>query len=251
MNILKNIFSILLFVLALCLRDQLNARTPCIYDLNPKGIIDLTSVGRMDGTPAWKNVHPEISDKHVYSYNPCHSFTQYACIDVAACQSYETDEKLVYSLGNQNSMQWEVQTSKDIVTLVYNSGERKLSVYLNCLKPGEPNKLEVHGYDSVAKIFTMTLSSECACWDGCKNGPTPPKLPNKLGGGAVFILILVILAMIYLIGFMTFNKFQRHESGINILPHRQFWISLPGYALDGILFTLRKVTSKGTTYTAV
>ena len=198
------LFSFSLF-LSLAYRSQ-SLPDSCVYDLNPKGIIDLTSIGRVDGTPAWKNIPPEKLDAHgnlacplvrsvashfsllvVYSYNPCRPFTQSSCKDVASCQSriradtvvsyvtlshfdlaFATDEKLAYSLGTQNSLQWKVVAGQDLPNLFYTSGERSLLVNLRCLDSGGPNKLDVYGHDSVTNYFTMTLSSKCACWDRCK-----------------------------------------------------------------------------------
>ncbi|CAM4890598.1 unnamed protein product [Rotaria socialis] len=114
------------YLLLVYLPNQLISVDPCVFDLHAKGIIDLTGVGRVDGTPAWKNVKPVKDDQHLYSYNPCRPFTQSACINVAACQTYATDEKLAYSLGTQNSLQWTVAPGKDLPTLHYTTGERTL-----------------------------------------------------------------------------------------------------------------------------
>ncbi|CAF5184529.1 unnamed protein product, partial [Rotaria magnacalcarata] len=88
-------------LLLVYLPNQLISVDPCVFDLHAKGIIDLTGVGHVDGTPAWKNVKPVKDDKHVYSYNPCRPFTLSTCENVAACQTFTTDEKLAYSLGTQ------------------------------------------------------------------------------------------------------------------------------------------------------
>ncbi len=70
MNRQINVVSLFLLCVLLGLPNELNAVDACIFDLDPKGVIDLTSVGRVDGTPAWKNVHPEIDDKHgKYEYD--------------------------------------------------------------------------------------------------------------------------------------------------------------------------------------
>ena len=63
MNAKNNIIS-LSFVLLVYLPNQLISVDPCIYDVSDKGIIDLRSVGRKDGTPAWKNMVPSKSDGH-------------------------------------------------------------------------------------------------------------------------------------------------------------------------------------------
>jgi len=64
MSVPKNVVLLLSFFLLLHQPNKLNAVDPCIYDLNTKGIIDLTSIGHVDGTPVWKNIPPEISDMH-------------------------------------------------------------------------------------------------------------------------------------------------------------------------------------------
>ncbi len=69
MNTQKNVACLLSFFLVLYLPNKLNAVGPCIYDLSPKGIIDLTSVGRTDGTPMWKNIPPEKYDAHGNYFN--------------------------------------------------------------------------------------------------------------------------------------------------------------------------------------
>ncbi|CAF5140161.1 unnamed protein product, partial [Rotaria sp. Silwood1] len=63
MHARKNVI-LLSFFLLLCLPDSSDSVDPCIHDVNLKGVIDLTSVGHMDGTPAWKNAVPDMSDKH-------------------------------------------------------------------------------------------------------------------------------------------------------------------------------------------
>jgi hypothetical protein len=85
----------------------------------------------------------------------------------------------------------------------------------------------------------------------CLVGRPVPKLKNGLSGGTVFIIVLVGVVFIYLVAFMSFNKFKRQATGVAILPHHIFWTSLPGYSLDGVMFIFRKATGKGTGYTTV
>ncbi|CAF3895064.1 unnamed protein product [Adineta steineri] len=210
----------------------------------------LICVGRTDGAPMWKDVTPTTSDNHVYSYNPCHSFTQGECKDVAVCQAFATDEKLTYSLGTQNSIKWKTTAGDDTPTLIYTSGERTSEVKLRCLTSKEPDKLEVQGYDALKALYTMTLSSKCVCWDGCKGGHHP-KSNDGPSAGTIFIVILLVLIFVYLIAFMSYNKFKLQATGIEILPHRTFWISLPRYSSAGILFVFQKVTNKKGDYNAI
>lgn len=55
----------------LFLFDQFNGNialeNPCVYN-SSFGRIDLTRVGRKDGTPAWKNQVPDLSEKHGFLF---------------------------------------------------------------------------------------------------------------------------------------------------------------------------------------
>lgn len=97
-----------ILVVKLLINESRGAPGPCLYDINPRGVIDLSSVGNQDGTPRWRSIQPVPSDNHgnyylfvflflnhtksieflkVYSFNPCYAFTQNNCENVAACQS--------------------------------------------------------------------------------------------------------------------------------------------------------------------
>ena len=65
-------------------------------------------------------------------------------------------------------MQWRTNPGQELPTLVYKTTERTLEVTLKCLGPKESNRLDVQGLDKGKGVYTMTLSSKCACWDGCK-----------------------------------------------------------------------------------
>ncbi len=85
---------------------------PCRYEHAGKGVIDITTIGHSDGTPAFANQFQanvsnatgysmlivfdlkslELTYNHLfileYSYNPCKPFSQTsACEHVAVCQS--------------------------------------------------------------------------------------------------------------------------------------------------------------------
>lgn len=64
MNTQKNVVFLFCVFLVIYLPNKLNAIGPCSFDLDLKGVIDLSSVGRVDGKPAWKDITPERSDDH-------------------------------------------------------------------------------------------------------------------------------------------------------------------------------------------
>jgi hypothetical protein len=76
---------------------------------------------------------------------------------------------VAYSLGDQNSIEWNIPPGQEIPTMTYTSSEkRSLFVDLRCINSDEPDKLEVHGRDDISGLYKVTLSSKCVCWGGCK-----------------------------------------------------------------------------------
>ncbi|CAF1195935.1 unnamed protein product [Rotaria sp. Silwood1] len=73
---------------------------------------------------------------------------------------------------------------------------------------------------------TLTFDYDGACF----NGQEPS---NGLSGGAVFLIILFSVTFVYMVGGLLYNGFVQHKSGLNLLPHAQFWIGLPLYAIEG------------------
>jgi hypothetical protein len=68
---------------------------------------------------------------------------------------------------------------------------------------------------------------------------------GRVSGGLIFIIILSAVAVVYLIGFTLFNHFVRHQTGIEMVPHRTFWAAVPARAKDGVVFLFRKARGKG------
>jgi len=66
-----------------------------------------------------------------------------------------------------------------------------------------------------------------------------------IGGGTVFIIILLVLVFVYFVGFASFYRFHHQRTGVELIAHRTFWFSLPGYAKDGAVFVYRRVSNKG------
>ncbi|CAF1555366.1 unnamed protein product [Rotaria sordida] len=214
------------------------ADDPCKYETPNKGLIDLSSIGKMDGTPVWKDIPPDKTENYVYSYNPCYPFSEKLCTNVAGCQIGK-DGRVSYSIGTQASIIWK-NTLDDMPSLVYTSADRTKQLFVDmlCIQSDE-HKLEVHG-ETKTNEYHMTLSTKCACWNGCKDSPKPTK-PNSLTTGAILIIIFVAVVFLYLITFISYNHFRLQRSGIDLIPHRKFWIVLPGYVKDGIIFVYHRV----------
>ncbi|CAF4450847.1 unnamed protein product [Rotaria socialis] len=93
----------------------INGENPCRY-VDSAGIIDLTSLGHTDGTPAFPDISQSASswmqycDRVVsfseYSFNPCKPFTEgTTCKDVAVCQvPFTSGESFI--LAKHDSAVW-------------------------------------------------------------------------------------------------------------------------------------------------
>jgi hypothetical protein len=59
----------------------------CMYYDSRYGKIDLSKIGSMTGTPAFKDMQSRYPNNYVWSYNPCYKFSEGFCQNVSGCQS--------------------------------------------------------------------------------------------------------------------------------------------------------------------
>ncbi|KAM9996916.1 hypothetical protein ACTFIZ_001857 [Dictyostelium cf. discoideum] len=65
---------------------------------------------------------------------------------------------------------------------------------------------------------------------------------NGIGGGWIFIIILLSFTTVYLVGGILINKFKNEKSGLDLIPNKDSWSSLGGLISDGFGFVKSKVT---------
>jgi len=58
--------------------------------------------------------------------------------------------------------------------------------------------------------------------------------------GTILLILLLVGVIVYLVGFAAYNYKMRGARGLEIVPHRSFWMSLPEYVLDGMRFSKDK-----------
>jgi len=84
---------------------------------------------------------------------------------------------------------------------------------------------------------TYAVNTTAACGGG--------KAPSIAEGGKVGGLLLGLFfggGAVYLVGGFAYNIKVRQLEGIDRIPHRDFWSSLPGLAKEGFRFTKSKAT---------
>jgi len=61
--------------------------------------------------------------------------------------------------------------------------------------------------------------------------------------GWIFIICLLVVMLLYVVGGVAFQRFYRHESGLDLIPQREFWFGLPFMVKDGHVYTFNKLRS--------
>ncbi|CAF1110450.1 unnamed protein product [Didymodactylos carnosus] len=239
------------FIISILICCSYGADDPCKYTAK-QGTIDLTSVGFSNGEPAFKDaIAVEHADGYMYSFNPCKPFSEESCHNVAGCQ-VSKDLKLSFTIGMHDTVSWVPGVLGGIPSLKYTAPGKSLTVDLKCVNDGSPDQIHVSGETSMNN-YELTLSTKCACWNVCKKGPGPgPGKKKGLSGGAVVIIITICLLFVYIVGTISYNKFHLKQTGVELIPHRTFWIALPGYAKDGVVHSYKTIRGgKGTGYQSV
>jgi len=74
-----------------------------------------------------------------------------------------------------------------------------------------------------------------------------------LSWGWILIIIFCCLIVVYLVGGVLVNRFWRQQFGWDMIPQREFWMSIPGLVWDGMKFTWKTINAlierfRGNTY---
>ncbi|CAF0720230.1 unnamed protein product [Adineta steineri] len=215
----------------------ITADNPCRFVSKEKGTIDLSSLARKDGKAAFPDETPSIGSNYIYSYNPCKPFSEGdTCKDVAVCQ-VSKDKTLTFVLAKQDSAKWDAGAGPGTNPIIsYKFDDKEVFVELQCTDSMTAEFLALG--EQPIKTYKFKLSHKCACWNGCKSSS------DGLPGGAIFIIILLVLAVVYFAGFAVYNKVHHHRTGADIIPHRTFWVSLPTYAKGGVTYIISRATGK-------
>ncbi|EGC30316.1 hypothetical protein DICPUDRAFT_157966 [Dictyostelium purpureum] len=104
-------------------------------------------------------------------------------------------------------------------------------------------------YDEAAFASGERSKDNIQLIGNCYNIPhnlTPSN--KKLGGGWVFLIVLICFSTTYFIGGALINRFYNQKSGLDIIPNRDSWSKLGGLISDGASFIKNKII--GSTYSA-
>lgn len=103
--------------------------------------------------------------------------------------------------------------------------------------------------ETTQKEYDITVTTQCACPNGCGGAPPPPPGPGgssgKLSAGSVLLIIFFVLLFVYFAAGMLFKKYKMQAEGAEIVPNKDFWTSLPGLIKEGFLFSISKCKRDG------
>jgi Autophagy-related protein 27 len=108
-----------------------------------------------------------------------------------------------------------------------NGIERSMNLEFVCdPNPKDPKDpgLPTFGGEGPALHFTLQWITPYACPVG------------GISAGSVILIVLLCVVFLYFVGGAVFMKFVRKAEGLEIVPHIEFWTSLPGLVKDGCLF---------------
>jgi len=109
-------------------------------------------------------------------------------------------------------------------------------VFINCV-PGALVANKVVVSPKAVTDYKFTFDSSAAC---------PTGRASVMSGGSIFLIILFVVAASYVVGFVAYNyAVKKTQPGPDLLPHLEFWKSVPGLVQDGITFTIQKVKGLG------
>jgi len=115
-------------------------------------------------------------------------------------------------------------------------GGRIGKVVVNCV-PGALVANKIAFSPKAVTDYKFTFDSGFGCPTGKASG---------MSGGTIFLVILIAVAAAYVVGFVAYNyAVKKAQPGPDLLPHLEFWKSVPGLVQDGITYSIQKV--KGVT----
>ncbi|XP_045169725.2 uncharacterized protein LOC123532367 [Mercenaria mercenaria] len=210
------------------------------------GIIDLTSLGTSDNTPRFKDVQGQ--DTNVYSFSACNSFTEGTCEDAAMCM---TEEGYQTVIGEPGRTMFRYSPDSETVTAAYvvrGSLIKVSEVELIC-DPNACNPVFTPLGQSSVGLFNFKLTHACSCPGLCnENGPINCSQNSSngsaFGPGAIIIVVLFGIIIVYLVGGVVFQKVKNKASGTDLIPNKDIWKGLIGLITGGIMFTFNKCLPK-------
>jgi len=211
-------------IVFLCLVAIVSCGLDCTQIPDPKGsgrIFDLTAlIGKeLLLTDSFSTYKTTICKNTYETCGQCGGPAGY-------CQSTEFWEDCIGVFTTAIGMQ-----SPTGVELLYDNGDWGSvgRVKLIC----DPNAGESDNLHGEGNLKTMVAHSKHACLTDGVNG--------AISLGTIIIISLCVIVIVYLVAGVLYNRFMKDQSGVEMLPHLEFWQSVPLLVKDGAVYTLVSV----------
>ncbi|KAG8197444.1 hypothetical protein JTE90_014926 [Oedothorax gibbosus] len=224
-------------------------QTPCRCVKEGGNFIDLSSIAS-EGIPRFYEVVPEnYTDVSLYSYNPCVPFDSpdkfsslnpgnVACANAAACVrtpgGFDGGLPEEHALGLQATAVFESEDDVGLhIKYTVPGANQKLTVKLVC-NESISYHLSIDIPETKLNLnVNMTLTSKCACDNGCPSSIQPAS--GGLSTGSKLLIAFFTITLAYFIVGIVWNLFNGAQ-GIEIVPNLDFWNELPKLIVEGVSF---------------
>lgn len=116
---------------------------------------------------------------------------------------------------------------------------RTMNVTFMCdHKVKHPMSIDVD--ESPSCMFNIVLKAADTCPIGSSDNP----VSTLFGGGAIFIIVLVAIVIVYRVDGLSWKQFKQGHHGLETIPHREFWVTVPALIVAGCRFSLSKVVCR-------
>jgi hypothetical protein len=217
------------------------------------GVINLTALAVPKGHTPSDKLSATVEDNHtdIYFWNPCNSFElDHEAIglnectvkeDVAICDMHNTnnsdfDPEILYNLGSQSSVHFEIVEKVVFVSYTYTGDSTKKTsrIKLACIKDGRQDDPVFEYIDGNGTHYEFLLKSVCACPGGCPQ-TSRRSSSGGLSPGSILLIIFFVLVALYLLVGVSYQVVMKKANGVEMIPNSGFWCSLPGYIKDGMV----------------
>lgn len=221
----------------------------CSCKLTSGGIVDITSLGKTDNTPRFKDISYQ-TEQDYYSYNPCFPFTEGQCTDAAVCV-LNSDKSQSIQIGDASSEGFKYDPDTNNVIVAYTSGDptnlRLSEVILVCDQKAYEPQLMTNGQQPSGE-FLLTLTTICACPDGCSStGPNTTKTSvnnSAISAGSIFLIVISASLTMYLVFGIVIRKAVQKKEGIEVIPNIIFWKIIAVNVKDGFKCVIGKICNR-------
>ena len=194
------------------------------------------------------------ADHYRYALNPCGLVPATSCgipttprAGVMACQTSNVNT-FVSTLGfidgfkgmNATFIERKEHGSGVVMTLRNGDGcggpPRTMVVTFICdAKVKSPTAIDVD--ESPSCTFNIALKAA----DACPLGSSGDKPSAFLDGGAIVVIVFVVVVTVYLVSGLLIRRLKHGYRGLETIPHRKFWGNLLALAVGGCRFSFSKV----------